>query len=653
MKYKNNIIINNFKLEDKYNIFNTNIKTKYKQNLYSFLSSFLKISSQNNKLSNIPKELFLTTQQVGNMIISEIEKINHNMDYPHYIVCNNDNLMDLSIRLIYNKNELGNIMNEFNKKHGYNYFEINIKLSNLHPYLPPDVYYNKPSINSILISSIIELDIWKTSIWNYTIPLEWIVINLANSLEQYFIKYIDINDKPLDYLEIKMIELKKNDNLNIIPIKLMVVSNETPSISKYKSGIGYESGSIKKVDWDISKYIDVNKNKIKYIINILNDINKYINKNPLNLQLKDLYDYVINKFDGINLLEFNKNIELYKVLIETLDIIITHDNINISTLAIKKSSIKLVDEIKMIINNAQVAPNIEEIHMCVYLYYLDVIDKYYKYNTEIQTRLTDNSDLLQNKYIKMIKEQCYNELELTNSHRFYNKKDLTIAPKSIVRIMGEIASLKNDLPINWDSSVIMRYIPDNINMLSFIISGPKDTPYHNGLFEFHAYFPNNYPHEVPQVLLNTTGGGTVRFNPNLYSCGKVCLSLLGTWQSSKSASWIPEVSTFYQVIISIQSLIFVDEPYFNEPGYQSLINTEKGNNLSSLYNDNIRYETVRVAMLGVLNNKHKTYETFITEHFKMKKDEIIETVNKWYKESKNKIKFKIIYDELVQKLNEL
>jgi hypothetical protein len=30
-----------------------------------------------------------------------------------------------------------------------------------------------------------------------------------------------------------------------------------------------------------------------------------------------------------------------------------------------------------------------------------------------------------------------------------------------------------------------------------------------------------------QCTLLTTGHGTVRFNPNLYNCGKVCLSLLG------------------------------------------------------------------------------------------------------------------------------
>lgn len=32
-----------------------------------------------------------------------------------------------------------------------------------------------------------------------------------------------------------------------------------------------------------------------------------------------------------------------------------------------------------------------------------------------------------------------------------------------------------------------------------------------------------------QVQLCTTSGGNVRFNPNLYQQGTVCLSLLGTW----------------------------------------------------------------------------------------------------------------------------
>lgn len=46
-----------------------------------------------------------------------------------------------------------------------------------------------------------------------------------------------------------------------------------------------------------------------------------------------------------------------------------------------------------------------------------------------------------------------------------------------------------------------------------------------------------------QMTFLTTGGGRVRFNPNLYNCGKVCLSLLGTWAGP---GWDPAASTLIQ-----------------------------------------------------------------------------------------------------------
>ena len=65
--------------------------------------------------------------------------------------------------------------------------------------------------------------------------------------------------------------------------------------------------------------------------------------------------------------------------------------------------------------------------------------------------------------------------------------------------------------------------------MKILITGPSNTPYDSGCFVFDIYFPANYPKVPPKVNLDTTGAGTVRFNPNLYNCGKVCLSLLGTW----------------------------------------------------------------------------------------------------------------------------
>lgn len=68
------------------------------------------------------------------------------------------------------------------------------------------------------------------------------------------------------------------------------------------------------------------------------------------------------------------------------------------------------------------------------------------------------------------------------------------------------------------------------------------------------------------INFETTGHHTVRFNPNLYNDGKVCLSVLNTWHGRPEEKWNPQTSSFLQVLVSIQSLILVPEPYFNEPG---------------------------------------------------------------------------------------
>jgi len=42
------------------------------------------------------------------------------------------------------------------------------------------------------------------------------------------------------------------------------------------------------------------------------------------------------------------------------------------------------------------------------------------------------------------------------------------------------------------------------------------------------FFDSNFsPIRAPRCRLLTTGNNTVRFNPNLYRNGKVCLSILG------------------------------------------------------------------------------------------------------------------------------
>ena len=240
------------------------------------------------------------------------------------------------------------------------------------------------------------------------------------------------------------------------------------------------------------------------------------------------------------------------------------------------------------------------------------------------------------KYKEIVKKNQFGNYKLTSDHLFFSSKSKVMKSQTTMRILSEFSSLKKNMPINWDSSILMRICKTNLNLITFLIVGPKDTPYHNGLFEFHAYFPDDYPYSVPNVLLKTTGGGRVRFNPNLYNSGKVCLSLLGTWSGEQGESWNRDISTFLQVLISIQSLIFVEKPYFNEPGYENSMNTDKGDKLNAEYSDNIRLETIREAINNTIENKKEYYSDFIDNHFKAKYNEICKTIESWIDESKSK-----------------
>jgi Ubiquitin-conjugating enzyme len=79
----------------------------------------------------------------------------------------------------------------------------------------------------------------------------------------------------------------------------------------------------------------------------------------------------------------------------------------------------------------------------------------------------------------------------------------------------------------------------------------------------------------------------------LYQCGKVCLSLLGTWQGP---GWESGQSTLLQVLVSIQGLILVPDPYYNEPGYEHGRGSPAHEKASATYSANIRRYTLQHAI---------------------------------------------------------
>lgn len=201
-----------------------------------------------------------------------------------------------------------------------------------------------------------------------------------------------------------------------------------------------------------------------------------------------------------------------------------------------------------------------------------------------------------------------------------------VQPKLRARRVGrELASCESDLPVSASSSVFVVADEANSNLWKAMITGPENTPYCGGCFLFDIYFPPDYPRVPPKVLIRTTGGGSVRFNPNLYQEGKVCLSLLGTWQGGRGESWSAEYSTVLQVLISIQSLILVDEPWYNEPGYEQ----RSDDTSSHRYSAQLMPHTIKWAMLDQLQHGPEYFRPIIQQHFRLRGDYILENCRRW------------------------
>ena len=113
----------------------------------------------------------------------------------------------------------------------------------------------------------------------------------------------------------------------------------------------------------------------------------------------------------------------------------------------------------------------------------------------------------------------------------------------MVRLAQELADLSNSLPSEHTNSVFVRCDKSRVDMMKAIITGSTGTPYAHGAFEFDMFTENSYPNGPPKMNLMTTGSGQIRFNPNLYNCGKVSLSLLGTWRGNATENWDPKLST--------------------------------------------------------------------------------------------------------------
>jgi len=180
-----------------------------------------------------------------------------------------------------------------------------------------------------------------------------------------------------------------------------------------------------------------------------------------------------------------------------------------------------------------------------------------------------------------------------------------------------------DIIINPLTSHGIYYIHDEENMLrgSALIIGPSDTIYADGFFLFKFKIPHNYPYAPPVVTFHTQGDN-IRFNPNLYRNGKVCLSVLNTWKGEQWTS----CQTLRSVLLTLVTL-FHNKPLLNEPGLTETYRDYKS------YNKIIEFHNYKTAILDIASQINLPTEFFsfysiIKKHFINHYDEINKRLEK-------------------------
>ncbi|XP_019398363.1 PREDICTED: (E3-independent) E2 ubiquitin-conjugating enzyme, partial [Crocodylus porosus] len=195
------------------------------------------------------------------------------------------------------------------------------------------------------------------------------------------------------------------------------------------------------------------------------------------------------------------------------------------------------------------------------------------------------------------------------------------AKKFFSTVRKEMALLATSLP----DGIMVKTFEDRMDLFSALIKGPTRTPYEDGLFLFDIQLPNIYPAVPPLFRYLSQCSG--RLNPNLYDNGKVCVSLLGTWIGKGTERWTSK-SSLLQVLISIQGLILVNEPYYNEAGFDSDRGLQEGYENSRCYNEMALIRVVQ-SMMQLLRRPVEVFEHEIREHFCCNGWRLVSRIESW------------------------
>ncbi len=606
----------------------TNINTYILNN--NFISNINSIEENLNKIIN--SEDNQITKNKLEILKAEFLDIYNDKSRKFLLKLNNNNLNSWIITL-----------NNLSHKNNININSLNIIIDfdlKSYPYNPPSISFCKDSLKFIdleFYNKLLSLKMIKLEYWNPTRNSKYIInklydIILSNNIfiqetksnisfdKEKYNKFNKLLIELASYCDYKIEELDKTEY-----IKNTTINNNKSiannSSNYWSKGTGYGTGDIMD-NWKIDEYIKLINEKESKLSIILNNIFELIDFDTITfLESSCFMYYFIYQIDNTSLTDILNKSNIFIPLINIFNNY-PENNINknyINNLTTIKT--KLVDEMKLY-TKFENSNNLDIINILI-----NKINNILKNYTIIEDKKKEylfEADIINQPNSNYLWMNKYKELQNIK----YQK-----------RMIKELNILKNNLPDNKDVFIYVSYDPNTISALRALIVGPHDTPYQYGLFIFDIFIQSDFPNNPPYVYLNNTGGD--RFNPNLYDSGKVCLSILNTWGNNPNERWNANTSTILQILLSIQSLIMVDKPYFNEPGYEKNINTSDGIRKSDLYNLTIEYFTLKNAILNLINdindnnNKYPQFTNIIKKYFSENKENIIKHYNNIINKNEN------------------
>lgn len=584
----------------------------------------------------------------------------------------------------------------------------------LYPNYPPIIKMISPQLKNSLMHRISNSKMVQLSYWTPARSVKYIVLRIANILHEWgevengevkspiskctialntyltklssyidSVKDDDIIDKNEDFIKFSFLESSKK------PTKKETKCIKTPSLNYWKSGTGF--GHSGASEWNTDEYLKLQNEKDKNIYNVINLIMTELQKinnssrdflNSCNVISESLLlPYLKQQFKQSSLLDIQNKEKLFTLYMQLLELLTSECSIYLFDLkngdtyslydVLRDTSITLKDALKFGDNDfiIYMVSMLDNIIFPIYDEYKKCMVKTSDVSIRKKTEISDEH--IDPKSIKEIYKETmtkfrfeYEEIVTTNYHSEYKKlfeehidANWKYCQK---RLSAELPSLKQEgqLPIDYDASIFIKVDDNNPMVMRALITGPPDTPYDSGCFIIDIYTPPTYPKEAPNFWFLNHGGN--RLNPNLYADGKVCLSILGTYvgpEPDQSEMWNKKTSTLLQVLISIQSQILIDNPWFNEPSRETKIGTASGELQNRAYNEKIQLYTMTSTIRDLLENPkmYPQFEDIIKNHFSLKKDYILKLCDKWLKNVSKpyKDKYNVVIADIKKYLNEL